>query len=328
MSEERESWLELARATLEAESEALAAASRRLGENLAEAVDIILAHEGKVVVSGIGKSGHIGAKLVATLCSTGTPAVFLHAAEAVHGDLGVYTPGDPSILISKSGSTGEILRLIPILRRFNSKIIAIVGNLTSTLAREADVVLDGRVTREADPLGVVPTTSSLVALGLGDALASVLMRARNFTELDFARFHPAGQIGRNLWLRVSDVMHHGEDVAWASEEEPLLEVAMRMTDRPLGAAVIVRGDRELAGVITDGDIRRALQSHRDLQTVRAGDIMAANPVTIAPQASLQDAIRLMEDRPSQLSLLPVIEPGGRRCVGLIRLHDIYQSRLA
>src|SRR4030042_1550671 len=203
-------WLSVARSVLQAESRAIAAAAARLDQCLARAVQLILDHQGKGGVTGIGKSGHIGQKIAATLASTGTPAVFLHAAEAVHGDLGIYTPGDPSILISKSGSTAELLRLIPVLRQFRSPLIAIVGNLNSPMAKQADIILDARVDREADPLNLAPTCSTIAALGWGDALAVALMMARRFTDIDFARYHPAGQLGRNLWLKVGGGGHENE----------------------------------------------------------------------------------------------------------------------
>ncbi len=322
-----EEWPEIARTVLELESRALIAAAARLDHNLTKAVELLLAHEGKVVVSGIGKSGHIGQKIAATLASTGTPAVFLHAAEAVHGDLGIYTPGDPSILISKSGSTAELLRLIPVLRQFRSPLIAIVGNLNSPIAKQADVVLDARVDQEADPLNLAPTCSTTVALGLGDALAVALMMARRFTDQDFARYHPAGQLGRNLWLKVADVMHQNEAVAWVKPDAPLRQVIIAMSQRPLGAACVVDADFQLLGIITDGDLRRVLLAHDDIRHLHAADCMMRQPIIITPETSLRDATRLMEDRPSQISVLPVVDSLSQRCLGLIRIHDIYQPEL-
>jgi arabinose-5-phosphate isomerase len=322
-----EDWREIARAVLNKESDALAAVAARLDHHWNDAVELLLSHKGKVVVSGIGKSGHIGQKIAATLASTGTPAVFLHAAEAVHGDLGIYTPGDPSILISKSGSTAELLRLIPILRQFRSPLIAIVGNLNSPMAKQADVVLDARVDKEADPLNLAPTCSTTVALALGDALAVALMQARQFTDKDFARYHPAGQLGRNLWLKVADVMHQDEAVAWVKPETPLRQVIIAMSQRPLGAACVVNEDRLLLGIITDGDLRRVLLTHEDIRGLRAAECMTRQPTTISPQASLKEATQLMEDRPSQISVLPVLEPQTQRCLGVIRIHDIYQPEL-
>jgi len=320
-------WREIARTVLEDEARALAAMAARLDHNLNEAVELVLRHEGKVVVSGIGKSGHIGQKIAATFASTGTPAVFLHAAEAVHGDLGIYTPGDPSILISKSGSTAELLRLIPVLRQFRSPLIAITGNLNAPMAKQADVVLDARVEREADPLNLAPTCSTTAALALGDALAVALMQARRFTDKDFARYHPAGQLGRNLWLKVADVMHRDETVAWVTPETPLREVIIAMSARPLGAACVVNEAQMLLGIITDGDLRRVLLTHEDIRGLEAAACMTRQPVTISPQASLKEATRLMEDRPSQISVLPVVDPQNQRCLGVIRIHDIYQPEL-
>ena len=320
-------WREIAQAVLQAEAQALVAAAARLDDNLIKAVELLLAHQGKVVVSGIGKSGHVGQKIAATLASTGTPAVFLHAAEAVHGDLGIYTPGDPSILISKSGSTAELLRLIPVLRQFRSPLIAILGNLTAPMAKQADVILDAQVDREADPLNLAPTCSTTVALGLGDALAVALMMARRFTDQDFARYHPAGQLGRTLWLKVADVMHQNEAVAWVAPETPLRQVIIAMSQRPLGAACVVNEEFQLLGIITDGDVRRVLLKHEDIRQLQATDCMTRQPTTIAPEASLKEASRLMEDRPSQISVLPVVDSRSQRCLGLIRIHDIYQPEL-
>jgi arabinose-5-phosphate isomerase len=320
-------WQKIAQEVLAAEAQALTAVAARLDQNLTKAVELLLQPEGKAVVSGIGKSGHIAQKIAATLASTGTPAVFLHAAEAVHGDLGIYTPGDPSILVSKSGSTAELLRLIPVLRQFQSPLIAILGNLNSPMARQADVVLDARVEKEADPLNLAPTCSTTAALALGDALAVVLMMARRFTDQDFARYHPAGQLGRNLWLKVAEVMHQNDAVAWVQPETPLRQVIIAMSQRPLGAACVVDEDLRLLGIITDGDLRRTLLTHEDIRRLHASDCMTRQPTTISPEASLRQATRIMEDRPSQISVLPVVDSLTRRCLGLIRIHDIYQPEL-
>lgn len=320
-------WLEIARSVLQEEARAIEAACERLDGNLTRAVHLILQHKGKVIVSGIGKSGHVAQKVAATLCSTGTPAIFLHAAEAVHGDLGVYTPGDPSILISKSGSTAELLRLVPVLRQFSSPLIAIVGNMSSPLALQSDVVLDARVSHEADPLHIVPTASTIVSQVLGDALAAALMAARHFTEHDYLRFHPAGNLGRSLGLQVSDVMHTGREVAWVSPETSLKEVVIEMTRNPLGAACVVDGDFHLYGLITDGDIRRALHAHEEIAPLKARDILTAKPVMVSPDATLKEAAHLMEDRPSQISVLPVIQLDSGVCLGLLRIHDIYQTNM-
>jgi arabinose-5-phosphate isomerase len=325
--EQAAEWLMVARASLDIEARAIDSASARLDGSLTRAAEIILNHPGKVMVCGIGKSGHIAKKIAATFCSTGTPSVFMHAAEAFHGDLGVYTPGDPTVLVSNSGTTGELVRLIPVLRQFQSPLIAIVGNPNSALFREADVILDSRITAEADPLGIVPTASAVVALALGDALAAVLMHARGFTEQDFVRYHPGGQLGRNLWLHVSDVMHRVNEVACVGPETSVREVVMAMTKRPLGATCVVDSEFRLVGLVTDGDVRRALQIYEDIRPLQAKDVMTAHPVSIAPNATLKEAVHLMEDRPSQISVLPVMDPESNCCLGLIRIHDIYQANL-
>jgi arabinose-5-phosphate isomerase len=316
-------YLEVARKTLRLEADSLARTADRLDSRFVDVVELILSHPGKVVVSGLGKSGHVGHKIVATLCSTGTAAVFLHPAEAVHGDLGIYEPGDPTILISKNGTTAEVLRLVPILRRFQSPLIGLVGNLASPLAQQVDLVLDASVTAEADPNNLAPTSSSTVALALGDALAVTLMEARGFTPEDFARYHPGGQLGRNLLLRVADVMHTGDEVAWVPADAPIKHVVVEMTRCPLGAACVVDEDRQLQGLITDGDLRRALQAHDDIRLLQASDIMTVNPVAVTSAAPLGDALHLMEDRPRQISVLPVVDGPGQRCTGLVRIHDIH-----
>src|SRR5580698_7822461 len=300
-------WLEAARKAMQIEAAAVARASERLDGNLSCAIQLILAHPGKLVVTGLGKSGHVARKIVATLCSTGTPAVFLHASEASHGDLGLYSPGDPTLLISKSGNSFELLQLIPFLRELPSRRIGIIGNASSPLAAEMDVVLDASVEREADPDNLAPTASSTVALALGHALAVALMRARNFGAEDFERFHPGGHLGRSLRLTVREVMHGRDEIAWARPEDSLKQVVIAITHYPHGAACVVDGSGRLVGLVTDGDVRRAFQAHDDIRELRASAVMTANPSSIAPDARLQDALRLMEDRPSQISVLPVLD---------------------
>ena len=322
---QNQNWDAVAGAAMQLEADAILAAASRLNGSFSRAVELILEQPGKVVVTGIGKSGHIARKIVATLCSTGTPAVFVHPAEAPHGDLGVCSPGDVALMISKSGTTAELLRLAPILRGLGSKIVGILGNTASPLAAEMDVVLDASVRREADPHNVAPTVSAIVALALGHALAVALMQARKFTLEDFSRYHPAGQLGRNLSLKVRQAMHSGDRVARVAAQQSLKQVAIAMTSCPLGAACVVAPDGKLEGLITDGDLRRALQSYDDIRPLRAADVMTASPITVPPDALLVDALRLMEDRPSQVSVLPVVDPSTGGCLGLIRLHDIYRA---
>jgi len=319
--------LNSARALLQAEAEALSELATRLDGTFTQAVDLIAAHSGKVVLCGVGKSGLIAQKVAATLCSTGTPAIFLHAADAVHGDLGILQPGDPVILVSRSGSTAELVRLLPVLRSFKSPLIAIVGNVQSPLATQADIILDIGARPEADPLGLVPTTSALLTLALGDALAAALMTKRGFAATDFARFHPAGQLGRNLLLTVGEALQPLERCAVVAAETSLRDTVIAMTRHPHGAACILGADGVLAGLITDGDLRRALSRGVDLNLAKAGDIMTKNPIRTHPAVSLGDAARVMEDRPSQISVLPVTDPTTQRCLGLLRIHDIYQAGL-
>jgi len=318
----RQDWLAAARAAIEIEAASLSRAAARLDGELIRAVELILDHSGKVVVTGIGKSGHIARKMVATLCSTGTAAVFLHPAEAGHGDLGIYTPGDPTVIVSKNGTSQELRALVPLLREFRSPLIGILGNPAAPLAAEMDVLLDASVEREADPHNLAPTASAVTALALGHALAIALMRARNFTPEEFGRFHPAGQLGRNLKLSVRQAMHPAAEAALVAPEASLKEVIIAMTQRPLGGACVIAADGKLAGLLTDGDLRRALTSHDDIRGLRAAEAMTRSPVTIGPEASLGEALELMERRPSQISVLPVVDEAGR-ALGILRIHDIY-----
>ena len=308
---------------LKCEATAITKAISRLDENFAKAVNTILKQNGKLVVCGVGKSGLIGQKIVATLASTGTPAVFMHACDAVHGDLGVYENGNPTLLISNSGATVECLRIIPILRKLNSTIIALIGNLDSPMGRDCDIILNASCDGEADPLGLAPTTSTTLALAMGDALACALMKARGFTKEDFALFHPAGQLGRNLLLKVADVMYKSEHCAIVDVHSTAREVVIAMTERPLGAACIVDSENRLLGLITDGDIRRMLRDVSNIDSVKCGDIMTKSPVCVESGASLSTAVKLMENRKSKLSVLPVVDDG--KFCGIIRLHDIYQQ---
>jgi arabinose-5-phosphate isomerase len=323
LAREHERLLEVARKAMEIEAQSILAASARLDQNLLRAVELITDHPGKVIVTGIGKSGHVARKIAATLRSTGTPAVFLHPAEAAHGDLGVCQHGDPVLMISKSGSTGELIEMLPALRELRVRLIGILGNTQSPLAREMDVVFDASVQREADPGGFTPTSSTAVALAMGHALAVALMEARGFTAEHFSQFHGGGQLGRNLRLRVKDLMHSGDDVAWVAPADSLKHVVIAMSKRALGAACVIGTGDTFVGLITDGDVRRALQAHDDIRTLAASDVMTKSPVSVGPETLVHDALCLMEDRPSQISVLPVLE--GNLCLGLIRLHDIYQT---
>ncbi len=319
--------LQSAQSLLKAEAEALTELSQRLDGSFTKVVDLIAKHSGKVVLIGVGKSGLIAQKIASTLCSTGTPAIFLHAADAVHGDLGILQSGDPVILISRSGATAELVRLLPVLRSFKSPLIALVGNTQSPLATQADFVLDIGARPEADPLGLVPTTSTLLTLALGDALAAALITHRGFGASDFARFHPAGQLGRNLSLTVGEVFQSIDRCAQVDITASLREAVIAMTTFPNGAACILNAEGILMGLITDGDLRRVLSRGIDLNTAKVVDVMTKNPIRTHPQVSLVEAARVMEDRPSQISVLPVTHPDNQKCLGLLRIHDIYQAGL-
>jgi arabinose-5-phosphate isomerase len=322
------SLLSAAQRVLLAEARAIEQASGRLDLEYDRAVEILVHHQGKVLVTGIGKSGIVAQKIAATLCSVGQPAVFLHPVEALHGDLGLYSPGDPTIVISRSGNTEELLRLVARLRALASPVIGLLGMPQSALGRMMDVVIDAGVRAEADPNNLAPTSSAVVAMALGDALAIGVMTRRGFTAEDFARFHPAGQLGRNLLLSVSDVMHPLAECATASPGMVLRDVVVAMTQRPLGAACVLEPDGALAGLVTDGDVRRALQRHEKIRDVTARDVMNAKPTTVTTETSVHEALRLMEDRPSQIAVLPVVDAQSGLAAGLVRLHDLYQHRPA
>ena len=314
----------LSKSILENVSSQLLEVSKNIDEDIVKAAELIINHPGKLVVCGLGKSGLIGQKMVATLCSTGTQSVYMHAAEAIHGDLGIYNPGDPTILISKSGNTEELVRLIPILKEFKSPLIAIVGNLDSVIAKNSDVVLNGTVEKEIDPLGVVPTTSALVALAIGDALASVLMTQRGFNKKDFARNHPGGELGKQLSLKVKSLMHPLNEVAQINENDSISECACKMTEKPLGAALMINNDK-LVGILTEGDLRKSIAESTDLSTP-IKNFINSSPISIDPSISILDAMKVMEDRDSQISVLPIVD-SSNKCLGLLTLHDLYQTKL-
>lgn len=313
---------------LMAESHAIGYASKILDESFGKAVEILLNHRGKIIVCGMGKSGHIAKKIAATFTSTGQPSVFLHPAEGAHGDLGVYSPGDPTLLLSKSGTTDEILCLIPVLKKFESKIISIVGNTSSPIAKSSDVVIDISFAKEADPLQMVPTTSAIVSLAIGDAIAAELMSRRSFSRQDFATFHPAGQLGRNLLLRVKDVMSPLPSCAVIKSSSTLREIVIAMTEFPLGAALVIDRDDVLSGLVTEGDIRRSLKDDGSFQGITAKDIMTSSPKYITVDSYVGEALQIMEGGPSQISVLPVMAsdaPAGQsKVIGLLRLHDTYK----
>ena len=315
----------IARKILQDEANEILHAAERVSKSIVDAARIIDKSSGKIMICGMGKSGLIAQKIAATLCSVGSKAVFLHAADALHGDLGIYDPGDPTIMISKSGSTEEIIRLIPILKDLRSPLIGIIGNIKSSIIKDLDVVLDATVSNEADPLGIVPTSSTTLTLSIGDALAGVLMSKKGFVKEDFAKFHPAGDLGKRLRLTVKNIMQQIDDVAVVNANDNLRDVVIAMTDKPQGAAIVICKDNEF-GIITDGDLRRLLVEGNNIDSLVAEKAMTSDPISVSIEMPLDNALKLMEDRKSQISILPVID-SNNRCVGLIRLHDIYQTHL-
>jgi len=303
-------------------------ADRLQPEHVKLAVDLLVGCVGKVVLTGIGKSGFIARKIAATLTSTGTRAVFLHASDALHGDLGILDKSDVVLLVSNSGETDEVIAMIPYLKHRTVPLIAIVGNLTSTLASNADVVLDASVDTETCPFNLAPTASTTVALAIGDALALTVMQIKGLTLEDFALNHPAGRLGKRLSLKVADLMHSGDRNPIVSPVTSWLEVVSAITRGGLGAVNVLSDGGVLAGIITDGDLRRAIQKSNpaELINLNAEGFMTRNPVTISPDELAYSALQLMENRSSQISVLPVVD-AGKRCVGLVRLHDLVRSGL-
>jgi len=310
---------------LKLESEAIARAATNLDPiEVEKATEILQSCSGKVIVTGVGKSGAIAEKIAQTLTSTGTVAIFIHPSDAIHGGLGVMTAEDVVIALSNSGETDEILAILPYLKQRGSGLIAIVGNINSTLARNADAVLNASVDKEACPLNLAPTASTTVALAIGDAIAMALMDAKGLTAEDFAANHPAGQIGKRLTLTVDALMHPSPNV---SPNATWLDVVKAISSYALGAVNVVDENLRLLGIVTDGDLRRTIErtSHHDLSALTVEKMMTPSPITASPEMLAYDALRLMEDRPSQISVLPVTNNG--ICVGLLRLHDVVRSGL-
>jgi len=292
-------------------------------EKVEEAINLILSAKGKIVVIGVGKSGIIAAKIAATLTSTGTPAIYMHASDAMHGDLGNIDLKDVVIALSNSGETSEILSLLPHILRREVPIIAIVGNPQSTLANNATVVFDASITSEACPLNLAPTCSTTVALSIGDALAMTLMEAKGVTSEDFAINHPAGGLGKRLSVKVKHLMHLGNENPIVSPEAGWSEILNKINDGKLGAVNVVDKEGILVGIITDGDIRRIVQHNTsdETATLTAASVMTKNPVVAKPDMLAYDALQLMEKRNSQISVLPVVD-NDKNCIGLLRLHDV------
>ena len=314
--------LALARQVLDIEADALRTLSSRLGPDFADAVEVILACKSRVVVTGMGKSGHVGGKIAATLASTGTPAFFMHPGEASHGDLGMIAHDDVVLALSNSGESNEIVSIIPLIKRRGAKLIAMTGNPGSTMAREADVHLNAAVDKEACPLNLAPTASTTAALALGDALAVALLDARGFSADDFARTHPGGSLGRRLLVHVRDVMHAGKALPQIDREASLKSALLEMTEKGLGMTAVVDETGQVAGVFTDGDLRRALEHALDLQQARVVDLMTHNPKTIRADELAVAAVEKMETL--KINGLLVVDDNNI-LVGALNMHDLLKA---
>ncbi|MBI5059625.1 KpsF/GutQ family sugar-phosphate isomerase [candidate division KSB1 bacterium] len=304
------------------EAESVRALSERIDPEFEKAVALLSATRGRVVVTGIGKSGHIGRKISATFASTGTPSSYLHPSEAAHGDLGMVTRNDAVVVISKSGSTDDLLNLMPYFKLLNVPVIGLLGEVRSPLGEKCDVVLDLSVIEEGCPLDLAPTASTTATLAMGDALAVALMTEKDFKPQDFAFLHPGGALGRRLSMRVEDVMHTGENIPISPADASLRECIVEMTRKRLGATCILSTAGELAGIFTDGDLRRAFERGVELETTRALQVATLRPKTIAPQTLVARAVNLMEAY--NILVLPVVALDGH-VVGIVHLHDLLKS---
>jgi len=319
--------LEEAKRVIRVEAEALLALADSLNGEFAKAVDLILSSQGRIVVTGMGKSGIICQKIASTFSSTGTPAFFLHPAEGIHGDLGMIMKGDVVIAVSNSGETEEVIRILPVIKRIGAQLISMSGCASSTLAKAADIFLEIAVKEEACPLGLAPTASTTATLAMGDALAVALLVTRGFKAEDFALFHPGGALGKKLILRVEDLMHSGDAVPLVSEEVLMREALFVITSRGLGITGVVDAGGSLLGVITDGDLRRALERGADILNATAGDLMSRNPKKIAAGDLAAKALQRMEEH-SITSLFVFTDTSADQPVGIIHLHDLLKAGLA
>jgi arabinose-5-phosphate isomerase len=316
--------IERAKQVLQIEAKAIEQLSGRIDEKFVQAVELLLACEGKVVVTGVGKSGIIGQKIAATLASTGTPAFFLHPTEGIHGDLGMLEKKDIVVAISNSGETDELSQILPLIKRYGNKLIALTGKGNSTLARAGDVVLDVSVAEEACPLGLAPTASTTATLAMGDALAVALLEKRGFNKEDFAIRHPGGKLGKRLLLRVCDLMHVGDELPMVYEDTLMKGALVEITSKRLGVTGVMNKRHELVGVITDGDLRRALERHTDLLERTAGEVMTKNPKSIEADTLAAQAVQRMEEH-SITSLFVFDKAGERTPRGIIHLHDLLKA---
>ncbi len=320
--EEAEKLKALGLAVIETEAEAVAALGLRIDDRFVAACGHMLHCEGRIVVIGMGKSGHIGSKIAATLASTGSPAFFVHPGEASHGDLGMITSKDVVVALSNSGETAEILTILPLIKRRGVPLVAMTGNPASTLAREADVAIDVSVQQEACPLGLAPTSSTTAALAMGDAMAVALLEARGFTEEDFALSHPGGSLGRRLLLRISDIMHVGSEIPKVSHDARLSEALVEMTNKGLGMTAVVDAHEQVRGVFTDGDLRRTIDRAVDIHTCPVSGVMTSECITATAELLAAEALQLMEER--KINGLLIID-AQHRLVGALNMHDLLRA---
>ena len=314
-----------AKRTIRMESEAVAALEQRIGTDFERACELLLQTRGRVIVTGMGKSGHIARKIAATLASTGTPAFFVHPGEASHGDMGMITADDAVIALSNSGSVAEIVTLLPLLKRMGTRLVSMTGNPDSVLARSSDVHLDTGVETEACPLDLAPTSSTTTALVMGDALAIALLEARGFTADDFAFSHPGGTLGKKLLLKVADVMRAGDNIPQVAPATPLSEALLEISNKGLGMTTITDADSRLVGVFTDGDLRRTLKAKVDINATPMAELMSAGAKTVTPDMLAAEAMRIMEE--NEISSLVVVEED-RRVAGVIHLMHLLHAGLA
>lgn len=318
--------LKEAKEVLDIEIEAIDRAKLLLGDSFSQAAELIYNCQGKVILSGIGKSGIIARKIAGTMSSTGTLAIFLHPTEGLHGDLGIVIKSDIVIMLSKSGHTKELLEILPALKRIGVNTIGLIGNIDSPLAKQVDITIDASVQREACPLNLAPTASTTVSVALGDALATVVLKMKGFRSEDFAIFHPGGSLGKRLLLRVDDLMHKDSENPVVYEDDLMKDVLVTMTAKSMGAVNVIDKNGRLTGIITDGDLRRKLQDYSNLLDLPAREIMTKQPITITKDTMAIDALELMENRKSQIMVLPVIDNNGK-AIGIVRLHDLVKAGL-
>lgn len=316
---------ELAKSVLDIEADSILKLKNKITDNISKSVETIINSKGRVIVTGMGKSGHIGRKIAATLSSTGTPAYFLHPAESTHGDSGIITREDVVIALSNSGETSELLNLLPLIKRFEVPLIAFVGNLKSTLADRADIIFDVSVEKEACPLGKAPTASTTAALAMGDALAICLLKQRGFSEEDFLLFHPSGSLGKGILYTVGDLMIKGEELPIADENLDFLKVVQIVSNKKLGCVILVNKEGQMTGVITDGDIRRILMKHISCEKLIAKEVMTKNPKTVSEQALAVKALALMEKY--SITSIAVCDKD-KKPKGIIHIHNLLKSGVA